>query len=60
MGTVMAGVDFLEGVDGQRYAIEVNAVPGWRALGPALNIDVSERILRYIQSRIEIPAIKVG
>lgn len=52
LGTELAGVDFLDGLDGNRYAIEVNAVPGWRALGKTLGIDVAERVLRYIRSRL--------
>ena len=52
MGTEMAGIDFLDGIDGRRYAIEVNAVPGWRALSQTLQIDIAERVLRFIQSRV--------
>ena len=52
LGAELAGVDFLDGRDGNRYALEVNAVPGWRALGKALNIDVAHRLLGYIRSRL--------
>lgn len=50
VGAVMAGVDLLPGRDGQLYAIEVNAVPGWRALARTLNIDVGAHVLRYVEA----------
>ena len=49
VGAVLAGVDLLPGRDGQLYAIEVNAVPGWKALARTLNTDVAARVLRYLQ-----------
>lgn len=52
MGTEMAGVDFLDGIDGKRYAIEVNAVPGWRALSATLDMDLSAHVLRFIRSHL--------
>jgi ribosomal protein S6--L-glutamate ligase len=42
----VAGVDLLPARDGRLYAIEVNAVPGWRALGEVTGVDVAERVLR--------------
>ncbi|MFP6657254.1 MAG: RimK family alpha-L-glutamate ligase [Pirellulales bacterium] len=48
--TPFAGVDLLPGKDGQLYAIEVNAVPGWRALGRALNMDIARVVLEYLES----------
>jgi ribosomal protein S6--L-glutamate ligase len=45
----LAGVDLLPGRDGQLYAIEVNAVPGWRALAKALNVDVAAMVLEYLE-----------
>ncbi len=44
----LAGVDLLPGRDGQLYAIEVNAVPGWRALAKALDVDVAAMVLEYL------------
>lgn len=41
VGTVAAGVDLLPGPDGELHVIEVNAVPGWRALAPATGVDVA-------------------
>src|SRR5581483_11231031 len=52
VGAPLAGVDLLPGRDGGLYAIEVNAVPGWKALSRALNIDVAALVLEYIESRL--------
>lgn len=45
VGTVAAGVDLLPGPSGEWYVIEVNAVPGWKALGPATGIDVARELV---------------
>ncbi len=42
-----AGVDLLTGRDGRTYVLEVNAVPGWRALARATGVDVAEHLLRF-------------
>jgi RimK family alpha-L-glutamate ligase len=44
----LAGVDFLPGKDGKLYAIEVNAVPGWRGLAKALKVDVARLVLDFV------------
>jgi RimK family alpha-L-glutamate ligase len=44
----VAGVDLLPARDGRLYAIEVNAVPGWKALGEVTGVDVAERVLRVV------------
>jgi ribosomal protein S6--L-glutamate ligase len=49
VGAPLAGVDLLPDRDGQTYAIEVNAVPGWRALAKALDIDVAALVLDYLE-----------
>ena len=36
VGAPVAGIDLLPGPRGEWYVLEVNAVPGWRALAPAL------------------------
>jgi RimK family alpha-L-glutamate ligase len=48
VGATVAGVDLLPARDGRLYAIEVNAVPGWRALGEVTGVDVAERVLRVV------------
>jgi ribosomal protein S6--L-glutamate ligase len=44
----IAGVDLLPGSDGHLYVIEVNAVPGWRALAPVTGVDLAYLVLRYL------------
>ena len=44
----LAGVDFLVTTQGQTYVIEVNAVPGWRAMAGATGVDVAQRVLRVL------------
>lgn len=48
VGCPVAGVDLLSGPDDKLYVIEVNAVPGWRALAPTCNIDVASAIVRFL------------
>jgi len=45
VGAWMAGVDVLPGRDGQQYVIEVNAVPGWKALSRTLGLDIAAMVL---------------
>jgi RimK family alpha-L-glutamate ligase len=47
LGAMAAGVDLLPGPDGEWYVIEVNAVPGWRALAPATGVDVAAALIRF-------------
>jgi ribosomal protein S6--L-glutamate ligase len=51
VGLPLAGIDLLPGRDGRLYAIEVNAVPGWRALASVLKIDVARLVLEYVESK---------
>jgi ribosomal protein S6--L-glutamate ligase len=48
VGAPLAGVDLLPGRDGRLYAIEVNAVPGWKGLARALKIDVARLVIDYV------------
>jgi ribosomal protein S6--L-glutamate ligase len=48
LGAAMAGVDLLPGPDGEWYILEVNAVPGWRALAPVTGVDVADAILDFL------------
>jgi ribosomal protein S6--L-glutamate ligase len=47
VGAEMAGVDLLPGPDGRLVVLEVNAVPGWRALAPVVGRDVAADLVRY-------------
>jgi ribosomal protein S6--L-glutamate ligase len=48
VGAEIAGVDLLpDGRDGY-YVLEVNAVPGWKALAEATGVDVADQVLRHV------------
>ena len=49
VGAPMAGVDLLPDADGKLLVIEVNAVPGWRALAAATGVDVAAAILEVFR-----------
>lgn len=48
VGAAVAGVDLLPGPSEEYYVIEVNAVPGWRALAPVAGVDVAAAIVRFV------------
>jgi ribosomal protein S6--L-glutamate ligase len=48
VGAPVAGVDLLPGPAGEWYVLEVNAVPGWRALAPVARVDVAAAVLRFL------------
>ncbi len=48
VGALVAGVDLLPGPAGEIYILEVNAVPGWRALAPLTGVDIAARLLSYV------------
>jgi RimK family alpha-L-glutamate ligase len=50
VGCPVAGVDLLPGPAGELYVIEVNAVPGWRALATATGVDVAGEVVKYVIS----------
>ena len=52
VGADMAGVDLLPDLDrGEPVVLEVNAVPGWRALAAATGVDVAAAVLSYLRGR---------
>jgi ribosomal protein S6--L-glutamate ligase len=51
-GAVIAGVDLIEDRSGELYVIEVNAVPGWKALAATVNVDVAALVLEDLQTRV--------
>ena len=53
IGAAIAGVDVLPDRDGRQYVLEVNAVPGWRALSRTLDVDVASKILDYLAGTVE-------
>jgi ribosomal protein S6--L-glutamate ligase len=48
VGAPVAGVDLLPGPAGEWYVLEVNAVPGWRALAPVAGVDIARVILQFL------------
>jgi tetrahydromethanopterin:alpha-L-glutamate ligase len=48
VGGWMVGVDILPTKDGRNVLLEVNAVPGWRATGNALQVDMASLILHRL------------
>jgi ribosomal protein S6--L-glutamate ligase len=48
LGAPAAGVDLLPGPGGSWYVLEVNAVPGWRALAPVTGVDVAAALVRFL------------
>ena len=50
VGADMAGVDLLTDLDrGEPVVLEVNAVPGWRALAAATGVDVAAAVLDHLR-----------
>jgi ribosomal protein S6--L-glutamate ligase len=52
VGAPLAGVDLLADRDGRLYVLEVNAVPGWKALAATLQIDVAAIVLAYLSDLV--------
>ena len=52
VGTPVAGVDLLPGPSGEWYVLEVNAVPGWRALAPVAGVDVALELIRFLANEL--------
>jgi ribosomal protein S6--L-glutamate ligase len=52
VGAPLAGVDLLPGRDGRLYTIEVNAVPGWKGLAKAHDVDVASLVLEFVASEV--------
>jgi ribosomal protein S6--L-glutamate ligase len=52
VGAPLAGVDLLPGRDGRLYAIEVNAVPGWRALEKVAGVAVAALVIELVEDAV--------
>ena len=48
VGAIAAGVDILPARDGTHYVLEVNAVPGWKALAETLQQDIASVVLNHV------------
>lgn len=49
VGGLIAGIDILPARDGRLLVLEANAVPGWRAMSRAINLDVASLVLDCIE-----------
>jgi ribosomal protein S6--L-glutamate ligase len=50
VGAPVAGVDLLPG-PGEMFVLEVNAVPGWRALAAVTGLDVAKLVLHFFATQ---------
>ena len=50
--TAIAGVDIVVDVHGDPFVLEVNAVPGWRALTHATGVDVAVHIMSWLAEQV--------
>lgn len=48
VGCPVAGVDLMPGPNGELFVIEVNAVPGWKALASACGVDVAKEVVQFL------------
>ena len=48
-GCVFSGVDLMYNEHNKPVVIEVNAVPGWRALQKTCGVDVPERLFAWLE-----------
>ena len=56
----LVGVDILTGCDGQDYVLEVNAVPGWKAVARCHQIDVARMVLDWLVQQIDSRSTEKG
>ena len=52
VGAVVAGVDLLPARNGNWYVLEVNAVPGWKALASTLEMDIARTVLDFTREHV--------
>jgi ribosomal protein S6--L-glutamate ligase len=50
IGAPVAGVDLLPAADGRLFVVEVNAVPGWRAISRSSGCDIAREVLDFAAS----------
>jgi len=52
VGADYAGVDLLPSRDGRVFVLEVNGIPGWRALQQATGLDIADAIVDCLERRV--------
>ncbi len=58
VGAPFAGVDVVFDRNGQPFVLEVNAVPGWKALARTLDVDIAAEVLAYLAEQVRRGATK--
>ena len=53
VGADYAGVDLLPSRDGGVFVLEVNGIPGWRALQGATGLDIADAIVACLERRVD-------
>jgi len=53
VGADYAGVDLLESEAGGPLVVEVNGIPGWRALQRTTSVDLASEVARLVHERVE-------
>lgn len=48
VGADYAGVDLMHSCDGRDFVIEINAIPGWKALGEVTGINIAQLIVDHL------------
>lgn len=48
----IAGLDFLPDGEGGWYLLEANAVPGWKGLSAACDVDIAAKLMDYVVAKI--------
>jgi len=51
--TEIAGVDLLPAADGRLLVLEVNAVPGWKAVSSVLSTDIATEVIAYLEQKTD-------
>ncbi len=51
VGAAIAGVDLLPDEEGKLHVLEINAVPGWRALAATTKIDIAAEIVPFLEEK---------
>ncbi|MEX2026842.1 MAG: RimK family alpha-L-glutamate ligase [Pirellulaceae bacterium] len=52
VGALVAGVDILPARDGRLHVLEVNAVPGWKALARVHDSDVASKLISFAAAQV--------
>jgi RimK family alpha-L-glutamate ligase len=50
VGAEYAGVDLLPASDGRLFVLEVNGIPGWRALQGTTEVDIADAIVGHLET----------